>query len=86
MAYKIDADKCVNCGACESDCPVSAISENGDKRTISITNLKTSNSVTGKSKELVEALQNAAYYKGDKNYLKIAPEAKNSYVQLGHYK
>jgi hypothetical protein len=59
---------------------------NGDKRTISITNLKTSNSVTGKSKELVEALQNAAYYKGDKNYLKIAPEAKNSYVQLGHYK
>ena len=34
MAYKIDADKCVNCGACESDCPVSAISENGDKRTI----------------------------------------------------
>lgn len=59
---------------------------NGDKRTISITNLKTSNSVTGKSKELVEALENAAYYKGDKNYLKLAPATKNSYVQLGHYK
>ena len=58
---------------------------NGDKRTISITNLKTSNSVTGKSKELVEALENAAYYKGDKNYLKLAPATKNSYVQLGHY-
>ena len=59
---------------------------NGEKRTISITNLKTSNTVTGKSKELVEALENAAHYKGDKNYLKIAPEAKNSYVQFGHYK
>ena len=58
---------------------------NGDKRTISITNLKTSKSVTGKSKELVEALENAAYYKGDKNYLKLAPATKNSYVQLGHY-
>lgn len=59
---------------------------NGDKRTISITNLKTSNSVTGKSKELIEALENAAFYKGDKNYLKLAPATKNSYVQLGHYK
>ena len=59
---------------------------NGDKRTIFITNLKTSNTVTGKSKELVEALENAAHYKGDKNYLKLAPEAKNSYVQFGHYK
>ena len=58
---------------------------NGDKRTISITYLKTSNSVTDKSKELVEALENAAYYKGDKNYLKLAPATKNSYVQLGHY-
>ncbi|MGP1595072.1 MAG: DUF362 domain-containing protein [Treponema sp.] len=26
MAYKI-SDECVNCGACESECPVSAISE-----------------------------------------------------------
>ena len=57
----------------------------GSKRTISITNLKTSNTVTGKSKELVEALENAAHYKGDKNYLKLAPSAKNSYVQFGHY-
>ena len=39
---------------------------NGEKRTISITNLNTSNTVTGKSKELVEALENAAHYKGDK--------------------
>ena len=34
MAYKIDSDKCVNCGACEPDCPVGAISEANDKRII----------------------------------------------------
>ena len=30
MAYKVDSGKCVNCGACESDCPVGAISESGN--------------------------------------------------------
>lgn len=34
MAYKVDQDMCVNCGACEPDCPVGAISEANDKRTI----------------------------------------------------
>ena len=33
MAYKI-SDACINCGACEGECPVSAISEKGDKRVI----------------------------------------------------
>ena len=33
MAYKI-SDQCVNCGACEGDCPVGAISEQGDVRVI----------------------------------------------------
>ncbi|MDR2897320.1 MAG: 4Fe-4S binding protein [Spirochaetaceae bacterium] len=33
MAYKI-TDACTNCGACEPECPVSAISEAGDKRVI----------------------------------------------------
>lgn len=33
MAYKI-SDACVNCGACEPECPVSAISEQGNKRAI----------------------------------------------------
>ncbi|NLK46346.1 MAG: 4Fe-4S binding protein [Treponema sp.] len=33
MAYKI-TDDCVNCGACEGECPVGAISEQNDKRVI----------------------------------------------------
>ena len=27
MAYTIDQDKCIQCGACESECPEGAISE-----------------------------------------------------------
>lgn len=34
MAHKI-IDDCINCGACESECSVNAISESGDKRVIS---------------------------------------------------
>ena len=60
-------------------------SANGEDRTLSITNLKTTATPSGKAKQLIEALKNAAYYKGDKNYLKIAPSDKKSYVQLGHY-
>lgn len=33
MAYTISSD-CINCGACESECPAEAISENGSQRTI----------------------------------------------------
>ena len=33
MAYTI-TDKCTNCGVCESECPVSAISEKGNIRVI----------------------------------------------------
>ena len=33
MAYII-TDECINCGACESTCPNSAISEGTDKYTI----------------------------------------------------
>ena len=58
---------------------------NGDDRTISITQLKTTATPSGKSKELIEALKNAAYYKGDSRYLKLAPQDKKSYVQFGHY-
>ena len=60
-------------------------SANGEDRTLSITNLKTTATPSGKAKQLIEALKNAAYYKGDKYYLKIAPSDKKSYVQLGHY-
>lgn len=31
MAYKIDADKCVGCGACAGECPNEAIKEADDK-------------------------------------------------------
>ena len=58
---------------------------NGKDRTIWISNMRTSVTPSGKNKELIDALTNAAYYKGDSNYLKIAPESKKSYVQLGHY-
>ena len=33
MAYTI-TDECINCGACESECPVGAISDDGEKRVI----------------------------------------------------
>lgn len=33
MAYSIN-DECINCGACEPECPVEAISEKGDVRVI----------------------------------------------------
>jgi ferredoxin len=33
MAYKI-SDACVNCGACESECPAEAISEKDNVRVI----------------------------------------------------
>lgn len=58
---------------------------NGKDRTLSITNLKTTATPSGKAKQLIDALKAAAYYKGDSKYLKIASEDKKSYVQLGHY-
>jgi len=34
MAYLIDKQECTNCGACEPECPVEAISEKDDARWI----------------------------------------------------
>lgn len=34
MAHVIDEKECINCGACEDECPVDAISEKGDVRVI----------------------------------------------------
>lgn len=34
MAYKVNAETCVNCGACDSECAVNAISEKDEKRWI----------------------------------------------------
>lgn len=58
---------------------------NGKDRTIRISNLKTSATPNGKAKELIDALRNATFYKGDTKYLKLANEERKSYVQLGHY-
>ena len=34
MAYKIIEDACINCGACEPECPLEAIKEDGGVRVI----------------------------------------------------
>jgi ferredoxin len=34
MAHKINTDDCINCGACESECPEGAISEIGGNMVI----------------------------------------------------
>ena len=34
LAHSIDAEACINCGACDPTCPVDAICEEGDVRKI----------------------------------------------------
>ena len=34
MAYKIQADKCISCGACAASCPVECISAGDDQYVI----------------------------------------------------
>ena len=58
----------------------------GGERTIGITALVTTGSTpAGMSAEFIRTLREAAYYKGDSNYLKLAPADKKSYLLLGHW-
>lgn len=34
MAFKIDLEKCIGCGACKDACPVGAISANADGKMV----------------------------------------------------
>ncbi len=34
MAYKIEADSCINCGLCTAECPTDAIAEGSDAHAI----------------------------------------------------
>jgi ferredoxin len=47
MAFKINPDTCINCGACEGECPVNAISEKNDKRVIDSATCVSCGSCTG---------------------------------------
>ncbi|HJG76787.1 DUF4847 family protein [Phocaeicola barnesiae] len=53
-------------------------------RTISITQVKTTVSPNGTSKEFIERLKQVKYYKGDSRTLQLAPESRTSYIQLMH--
>ena len=57
----------------------------GKDRSISITQIKASGIQTSFSNKVIEYLRNARFYKGDKNYLKIAPEDTKTYIQFGHF-
>lgn len=52
---------------------------NGKDRSVSI-NINSTNL----SNKFMDALVNARFYKGDSNYLRLAPEDKKSFIQLRH--
>ncbi len=59
-------------------------SANGKDRTICISNITTNNTPSGISLTFINSLKVVAHYKGDSNYLKLAPEDRNSYIQFTH--
>lgn len=59
-------------------------SANGKDRTISVTNISTTDGPSGISLMFLNVLREVAYYKGDSNYLKLAPNERNSYIQFTH--
>ena len=56
---------------------------NGKDRSVSI-NIEDRRNSTNLSNKFMDALVNARFYKGDSNYLRLAPEDKKSFIQLRH--
>ena len=53
-------------------------------RTVSITKINTTITPQGTSKDFINRLGQVRYYKGDSRTLQLAPEARNTYIQLNH--
>lgn len=62
-------------------------SANPDDRSISITQLKpASSALKGRNQEFIRSLETARFYKGNSQWIQLAPEARTTYVQLTHIK
>ena len=58
---------------------------NPDDRSISVTQLKpASSSLSGRNKEFIRSLETARFYKGNSQWIQLAPEARTTYIQLVH--
>ena len=56
-----------------------------DGRTVSITNLSASVSLSGNNKTFIETLEDVAYYEGNsRTYLRLAPATKVTCIQFTH--
>ena len=56
-----------------------------DGRTVSLTNISASVSLSGNNKTFIETLREAAYYEGNsRTYLRLAPSSKVTCIQFTH--
>ena len=60
---------------------------NASDRSVSITNVSTNISLSGKNKEYIDKLQSAKFYRGDsKSTLRLAPINRTTCIQFAHRK
>lgn len=58
---------------------------NPDGRTVSITQLRATVSLSGNNKDFIEFLEKCSYYEGNsRNYLRLAPSERVTCIQLTH--